>query len=190
MLEKLDQQFFLLINSCNSPFWDDVMWFISEKYVWIPLYVAIAIYLGFKYKRKTLVLLLFFAFTILLSDQISVKCFKYVFCRLRPCHEPALEGLVHIVRGHCGGQYGFVSSHAANCFNLVVLSSLFIRNRWYTIAMTVWALVVCYSRIYLGVHYPGDIICGTALGILIGLLVYQLYIYVDNHLLSKKEFFK
>ncbi|MBP5709310.1 MAG: phosphatase PAP2 family protein [Bacteroidales bacterium] len=190
MLEELDKKFFLLINSCHSPFWDNAMWFLSEKYVWIPLYIAIAIFLGFKYKRKIWIVLLFFAFTILLSDQISVKCFKYVFCRLRPCHEPSLEGLVHIVRGHCGGMYGFVSSHAANCFNLVMLSSLFLKKRWYTLAITFWALIVCYSRIYLGVHYPGDIICGTALGLLIGFLVYKLYLYVDKRFLSKQECFK
>ena len=92
MLEELDKKFFLLINSCHSPFWDNVMWFMSEKYVWIPLYVAIAIFLGIKYKRKVWMVLLFFALTILLSDQISVKCFKYVFCRLRPCHEPSFLG--------------------------------------------------------------------------------------------------
>jgi undecaprenyl-diphosphatase len=188
-MERLDQQLFLFLNSCNSPFWDKVMHAISGILIWVPLYLAILIFLGFKYKRKFLVILLFIALAATLADQISVNLFKNLVQRLRPCHEPALEGLVHLVDGKCGGMYGFVSSHATNMFNVAILSSLFIRKRWFTISIILWALTVGYSRIYLGVHYPGDVICGSLLGALIGWGIYELYLLTDKNILQHKKYF-
>ena len=124
-----------------------------------------------------------------LADQVSVHLFKNTFQRLRPCHEPALNGLVHLFNGECGGKFGFVSSHATNSFNFALLSLLFIRKRWYTISIILWALVIGYSRIYLGVHYPGDVICGSLLGALVGWSIYKLYELTDNKILMQKEFF-
>jgi len=189
MLEQVDQQFFLFLNSFNSPFWDQVMHAISGKIIWAPLYLAILIFLGVKYKRKFLIILLFIILAVTLADQISVHLFKNLVQRLRPCHEPALEGLVHLLNGECGGQYGFVSSHAANSFNVALISLLLIKKRWYTISIILWATVVGYSRIYLGVHYPGDVVCGSLLGALIGWSVYMLYVLIDNKLLKSKTFF-
>lgn len=184
MIERLDQQLFLFLNSANSPFWDQVMHTISEKIVWAPLYLAIFIYLAVTYKRKFLVILIFIILGVVLADQISVQ-FKNTVQRLRPCHEPALKDLVHLVNGECGGLYGFVSSHASNSFNVALFTLLFIRRRWYTISIIVWAMVVGYSRIYLGVHYPGDIICGSMLGALVGWSMYKLYVLTDNKILVK-----
>jgi undecaprenyl-diphosphatase len=181
MIVRLDQQLLLFLNSLNSPFWDQVMYAISGKFIWIPLYLAILIYLGIKYKRKFLVILLFII--------LGITLFKNVFQRLRPCHEPALEGLVHLVKGECGGKYGFVSSHATNSFYVALFSLLFIRKRWFTITMVLWAAVIGYSRIYLGVHYPGDVICGSMLGALIGWSIYRLYILTDKKILQKKAYF-
>ena len=189
MLERLDQQLFLFLNTLNSPFWDKVMHAISSIVIWIPLYLAILIYLGFRYRRKFIIILLFIILTVTLSDQISVQLFKNLFLRLRPCHEPALTGFVHLVNNECGGLYGFVSSHAANSFNVALISLLFIRKRWYTVFILLWASVVGYSRIYLGVHYPGDVVCGAMLGALIGWGVYNLYILTDNKILSKNAFY-
>jgi undecaprenyl-diphosphatase len=189
MLERIDQQFFLYLNSLNSPFWDVVMHAISSIAIWIPLYLAIFIYLGIKNKKKFIIIFLFIVLGVTLSDQISVQLFKNMFHRLRPCHEPSLDGFVHLVNGYCGGMYGFVSSHAANCFNIAILSLLFIRKRWYTVTIILWALIVGYSRIYLGVHYPGDVICGSVLGALIGWGVYELYILTDRKILQEKKFF-
>ncbi len=188
MLERLDQQFFLFLNSLNSPFWDQIMHILTGKIIWVPLYLAILIYLGIKYKRKFLIILLFIILAAAMADQISVFI-KNAVERPRPCHEPLLEGLVHTFNGQCGGAFGFVSSHATNSFNVALLSLLFIKKRWYTISIIIWALVIGYTRIYLGVHYPGDVVCGSVLGASIGWLNYRLYILTDNRILVNRKYF-
>jgi undecaprenyl-diphosphatase len=188
MLERLDQQLFLFLNSLNSPFFDQVMHAVSGRLIWVPLYLAILIYLGVKYKRKFLIILLFIILAATLSDQFSVIV-KNIVLRLRPCHEPSLAGLVHIVRGECGGMYSFVSSHATNSFDVALLSLLFIRKRWFSVSIVLWAVVVSYSRIYLGVHYPGDVICGSVMGSLIGWGCYSLYTLTDKRILMHREYF-
>jgi len=188
MLEQLDQQLFLFLNSANSPFWDKVMFFLSMKVVWAPLYLVILIYLGKKYKRKFRIIILFVILAVALTDQTAL-IIKYSFDRLRPCHEPSLQGLVHMVKGECGGKFGFVSSHAANSFNVALLSLMLIKKRWYSVSIIFWAAIVSYSRIYLGVHYPGDVLFGAILGALIGWSVYMMYRRTDNRVLSKYDYF-
>ena len=188
MLGHLDRQLFLFLNSLNSPFWDQIMWIISAILTWIPLYLAILIALAVRYKRKFLVLVLMIIIAITLSDQISV-IIKNSAHRPRPSHEPAMSGLVHVVNNYRGGSYGFVSSHAANCFTVAVLSLSLIRKRWFTICILFWAFVVSYSRIYLGVHYPGDVLLGSLLGITIGWGIFKLYKLVDLKLLPEYKFF-
>jgi undecaprenyl-diphosphatase len=188
MLERLDQQLFLYLNSFNSPFFDQVMSIISGTATWIPLYLAILIYLGIKLKRKFLILLVVIAVAVTLSDQISVLIKNSVH-RFRPCHQPSLEGIVHLVNGYCGGLYGFVSSHASNSFMVATLCLLLIRKRWFTCSMIIWAMIIGYSRIYLGVHYPGDVLCGSMLGVLVGWVIFKLYEYIDLKLLPKWKFF-
>lgn len=185
MLEKFDQQFFLVLNSFHSPFWDQVMFAVSGIYIWIPLYLSILIYLGFKYKRKFFIILLFLIIAVTLADQFSV-IIKNLFQRLRPCHEPALDGLVHTVNNSCGGLYSFVSSHATNSFNVALVSLSLVKKKWFTIFIVIWALIVGYSRIYLGVHYPGDFICGSILGGLIGFGIYKLYELTDDVLYQSR----
>ena len=188
MPEQLDQQVFLFLNSLNSPFWDKVMSTISLVVVWVPLYLAIILYLGFRYKKKLLVIFLFIILAVSFTDQTALLI-KNTVERLRPCHEPSLEGLVHLVKGRCGGKFGFVSSHAANSFNVALLSLMFIRRRWYSISIIIWATLVGYSRIYLGVHYPGDVLCGSILGAFTGWGVYMLFDLTDKNILQKKKFF-
>lgn len=188
MLERFDQQLFLFINSSNSPFFDQVMYTLSGKLIWVPLYLAILVFMGIKYKRNFLIILIFIILAATLADQSSVIV-KNIVHRLRPCHEPTLTGLVHLVNGECGGIFGFVSSHATNSFDVALLSLMFIKKRWYTISIILWASVIGYSRIYLGVHYPLDVICGSLLGSFIGWSVYSLYVLTDNRILINKPYF-
>ena len=188
MLERFDQQLFLFINSSNSPFFDQVMYTLSGKLIWVPLYLAILVFMGIKYKRKFLIILIFIILAATLADQSSVIV-KNIVHRLRPCHEPTLTGLVHLVNGECGGIFGFVSSHATNSFDVALLSLMFIKKGWYTISIILWASVIGYSRIYLGVHYPLDVICGSLLGSFIGWSVYSLYVLTDNRILINKPYF-
>ena len=162
---------------------------ISGKLIWVPLYLAILITIGIKYKRKFLVIVLFIIIAATLSDQMSVMI-KNLVQRLRPCHDPSLQGLVHLFNGECGGLYSFVSSHATNSFDVALLSLLFIKRKWVSVSMVIWALVVGYSRIYLGVHFPGDVICGSVLGALIGWGIYSLYVITDNRILVNKPWFE
>jgi len=186
-LDHIDRTLFLFLNGLHSPFWDQVMWWISDRFIWLPLYLLITGYLIYRYKWKVIVILLLTALLITMSDQGSVHLFKEVFKRLRPCHNPGISHLVHIVRGHCGGQYGFVSSHAANSFAVASYSLLLIRNRYYTISIIFWALLVSYSRTYLGVHYPGDILGGAILGIVLGYIIYRLFIFLDGKINKRSQ---
>jgi undecaprenyl-diphosphatase len=173
MIETLkywDTQVFLFLNGKHNSFWDFTMYWVSNKLIWIPLYLFF-IFLIFKYYKKNLLwVLLATVIVIALSDLISVHLFKNVFLRLRPCHEPQLEGLVHLVKGKCGGQYGFISSHATNHFAFAVFSSLILRKKvkYFTFLIILWAAVISYSRIYLGVHYPGDVLGGVIVGSVLG----------------------
>jgi len=184
-LINLDTQLFLTINGCHNETWDTIMWWISGKTTWWPFYLLLLMFLAYKKRWQLAVMVIFIAVSITLTDQTSVHLFKNVFLRLRPCHEPALEGLVHIVNNKCGGQYGFISSHAANSFGVAMLTLLWIRTWWFSALMMTWATLIGYSRIYLGVHYPGDVIGGAIWGILCGWLVFLLFRWIMNKLPGK-----
>lgn len=190
-LIELDKELLLYLNSFHNSFFDWLMYTVSAKETWYPLYVIIIGALFYKQKPKyALMALGAVLLTVLIADQGSVKLFKEVFCRLRPSRDPELSGLVHLVKGYTGGKYGFVSSHAANTFGLAMITSLYFNKKWFTWSMFIWAAVVSYSRIYLGVHYPGDIIGGALLGCLGGYVSYKLLTFCSKRfsiLPRKKE---
>ena len=174
-LNNIDVRLFLFLNGIHSEFWDPVMVFTSGRLSWIPLYAFILYLIIKKYKKKSWIIVLSIIVLITLSDQISVHFFKNIFERLRPCKNPEFKEIIHVVNDRCGGNYGFVSSHAANTFALAIFTLLLLNSRLYSIAIISWATLVSYSRIYLGRHYPGDVIGGALLGILIGYIVYYIY---------------
>jgi undecaprenyl-diphosphatase len=184
-LEAIDGKLFAFLNSRHSEFFDRVMFFTSGIPQWIPLYLLVLGLIIYRYRRKSLLIILALALLITLSDQISVQI-KMAVDRLRPCQDPDIRDWVHLVKGHCGGMFGFVSNHAANSFAFAVFTSLLLKNRVYMIFILLWALVVSYSRIYLGVHYPGDVLCGAMLGVMLAFLVYWLYRFGDRKIYKGK----
>jgi undecaprenyl-diphosphatase len=172
-LKAIDTQLFLFLNGINSPFGDFVMYWLSHRFIWIPLYSFLLFLLFRHYGIKALILFVLVVLLITISDQASVHLFKNVFQRLRPCHEPALEGMVYTL-GRCGGRFGFISSHASNSFALATFMALVLWNkvRIMAIIMLVWAAMVSYSRVYLGVHYPGDILVGAMVGAIEAAMIY------------------
>lgn len=170
-LDAIDREAFLAINGLHSPFGDFVMSAASSMIMWFPLYAFLLWLIMKRHGGKALLLSVpVIALMILFSDKGSVVLFKETVERLRPCHEPALAGLVHLVPDGCGGQFGFVSSHASNHFAiaLFMIAVLDRRPHWAVAALLSWATLIAYSRVYLGVHYPGDVIAGGLYGVLIG----------------------
>lgn len=150
------------------------MWYVSRSSTWIPLYVLLVGLIVLKYRswKTVLLILLGFGVAVGLADFTTSGIIKPLVCRLRPTHEPALEGMVHLVNGYTGGLYGFCSSHAANTMACGLLFSLLYKNKYATTGLMIWVALNCYSRMYLGVHYPGDILCGLLIGALLAALVY------------------
>lgn len=182
-LNTIDTSLFLSINGWHSPFFDGLMVFVSGKLSWLPLYIFLLYLIIRQYKWKSWLVLVFIGLLILASDQLSVHAFKNAFQRLRPCYNEELKLLVHTVTG-CGGQFGFVSSHAANSFVLVSFVSLLLHKtyKWLPPALLLWGLLIAYSRVYLGVHYPGDVLGGAVLGVLIGWAFYYTFRKVEMRL--------
>lgn len=174
-LLELDKEVLLFLNRMHSPLMDGIMWFFSRIQVWTPLYIVLIAFIILKFKEKSWLIIPLGVLLIACSDQTSVHLFKNVFHRLRPSHEPSLEGLLHFVRNYHGGLYGFISSHASNTFALATFLSLLLQKKWFTWAIFVWAGLVSYSRVYLGVHYPGDILCGAIWGVLLAFAFFVLY---------------
>ena len=187
-LIHIDQQWLLAINGWHSEWADILMWYISKSTTWLPLYALLIGLIVYRFgilspslcregRRgssllRVLIILAGFAVAVGVSDFVSSGIIKPWVCRLRPTHEPALAGMLHLVNGYTGGLYGFVSSHAANTMACALLFALWYRNKYATVGLMLWVALNCYSRMYLGVHYPADIIGGLAIGALMATLTY------------------
>ena len=175
----LDTRLFLVLNRLHYDFWDTVMLMITRKETWIPFFLMVIYQIIRNYRSKAMLIILFFALTILACDQISLLL-KETLQRLRPVYNPEIEHLVHNVLRK-GGKHGFVSAHAANSFGILVFVSSVLKNRRFTLLLLFWAIIFSYSRIYSGVHYPLDILGGAILGSAVGFLFYKLLMFVENH---------
>lgn len=187
-LKGIDTLLFLFLNKQHHFMVDPIMYWASDKLFWLPFYLLIFVLIIKFYKRRSILLLFFVGILITLSDQVSSSIFKPLTKRLRPSHEPAILDLVHISEAGPGGMYGFVSGHATNSVALFVFLSLVLDKRfnWLKYTLCFWAMLVSYSRIYVGVHYPGDVLAGALLGSLIAYGVSKLYLQTSVY--TQKSF--
>ncbi len=172
-LIKFDHKLFLYLNNLGNESWDSTMIFMTGKWSWIPFYVLVMAGLIYHFRNKSIPILLAIILTITISDRFSSGLMKPTFKRLRPCQNTELQEDIRILV-HCG-RYGFISSHASNTFALAFLLSFVFRQKIYFWAIAsglfLWAFVVSYSRIYVGVHYPADIFFGALSGIFWAFLI-------------------
>lgn len=177
-----DESLLLLINGWHSPMIDPLMMLISGRWTWLPLYVFLT-FCVVKYGtwKRGLFCIILIALTIAASDQVCSSLLRPMVERLRPSNlNNPLSSMVHIVNGYRSGRYGFPSCHAANMFALATFLSLYFRRRMATVTLLLWASVVCYSRLYLGVHYPGDVLCGMIVGSSMAFLFFQVMVVVEQ----------
>ncbi|MGN0232915.1 MAG: phosphatase PAP2 family protein [Bacteroidaceae bacterium] len=170
-LITLDQTLLLAWNGSDSLFMDGLMWTLTQTLTWIPLLMGLVI-MVFKNQRPStgITIILCAILLVIFTDQISSSLCKPYFHRLRPTHTPGIADAVDLVNGYRGGMYGFFSSHAANSFGAAMFFTLVFRHTPTSLILFAWASLSSYTRIYLGVHYPFDILCGTIFGILSGTL--------------------
>lgn len=178
-LRTLDQQLFLYLNGLHCESLDGVMYRVSDPWTWLPLYIWLVVYIWWKTKRFAYYIFFYIVLLLAASDQLSSHVIKPWVGRLRPSHVPALEPLIHLSPAGPGGLYSFVSGHATNTFALAffLVWVLPAKHRWLKWMLVAWAALVSYSRIYNGVHYPGDILGGILLAALLAWMFYRVFRY-------------
>ncbi len=179
MLEKiiqLDTKLLIYLNGMGTETWDGFWMLVTNKFSSIPIYLLVLFFL-YKYYglKKTLFALLFVAVIIAISDQ-TANLFKYGFERLRPCHNENIKDVIRVVKTSCGGKYSFFSAHASTSMAIATFCLLLLRKQlnYFSYFLLIWALAVGYSRVYIGVHFPVDVLFGFALGATISILLFQL----------------
>ena len=176
-LIHIDKQLLLWFNGSESLFLDSLITTLTNAKTWIPLYLSL-FYVVVKSNqtvRDVFLILAAAGLCVLLAGTIDDTIVKPTVARWRPGHDPQIGMLVDTVNGYRGGNYGFFSAHASNTFSIAIFFSLLMRQRLFTVFMVCWSLINCYTRLYLGVHYPGDILVGLSWGAIVGTSVYYLY---------------
>lgn len=174
-LNQLDTDLFVWLNGHYASWLDPVMVLITGRNSWFPFYALLIGWLVFRYRRQAMGLLLTLVAAVVISDQTASALLKPLTLRLRPCHVPALQKIIHPVL-ECGGSYGFASSHAANTFALATGLWLLIGKQYPWLKwLFLWAALVSYSRIYVGAHYPLDVLAGAGIGVLAAIFCVGLY---------------
>jgi len=182
----IDQSIFFLINGNHSPFWDEIMIFSTQAYTWAAFFILFLFFIFKKYKtKKGLVILLVLIIAVTFSDQFSTVV-KELVKRFRPSHEPSIENMVHSALKK-GGLYGFFSAHASTSMVMAMFSSLIFRNKTYNLLVFSWIFLIGYTRIYLGMHYPLDVIGGWIAGALIGYGFYKIIPFLEKHLVFMRR---
>ena len=167
---------YYLNTQWHNTFLDTVIPFLRNPWFWAPLYLFLTLFMPMRFGRNGLVWCLIFIVSFILSDQVSASILKPFFHRLRPCHNPYLTSVIHLIVP-CGGQYGFPSSHAANHFSIGIFSAVTLGRfaKWVWPVAIAWALSVSFAQVYVGVHYPLDVTCGGLLGAGIGTITGKFY---------------
>ncbi|MBP7984836.1 MAG: phosphatase PAP2 family protein [Bacteroidaceae bacterium] len=189
-LEQIDRELLLALNGSHSLFADTLMMTFTSAWTWVPLYIAL-LYVIIKNNenmQQILLILCSVALCIFLADGISSGLIKPLVGRFRPTQDPIIKYQVDVVNGYRGGMYGFFSSHAANTFSICIFLCMVIRNKILTLGLLSWSLINCWTRIYLGVHYPGDILCGLVWGFVVGMSVYLLYRFLYKRISTDMNF--
>lgn len=178
-LNTADHNLTVMLNFNGGTVLDNIWLMFSSRLIWVLPALALIVYLysNKRTRKKTFIVVVALVLLITLCDQTTSSLMKPYFARLRPSHTPGIENLLHYVNGYRGGQYGFASSHAANSFGAVTFVALLLRKWKVTMALLALALCVCYSRIYLGVHFLGDILTGAAIGSIFGYCMYEIVAY-------------
>ena len=185
---QLDEDLFIYLNSLHTSWMDPVMFYMSKTYFWLPVHILMFILIVKNYGKGSWIIIACVALSIAFANTLTSEIMKPIFLRLRPSHEIHLQQLIHSVNGYKGGKYGFASSHAANTFALASFLWLLFRTQYkHTGWLFLWAVVVTYTRIYLGVHYPGDVVVGGLIGLLSGWLGFILVQWILRKRAEKKS---
>ena len=182
---QFDKQLLLMLNGSESVYLDGVVLTLTKAATWIPLYVSLFYMLVVLCRRKWRNVLLILAgagLCVLLAGTIDDSIVKPLVARWRPTHDPQIGHLVDVVNGYRGGKYGFFSAHASNTFSIALYFCLLVRHRWLQAGLVSYSLVNCWTRLYLGVHYPGDIFVGLLWGTIVAVSVYSLVRYLNKRL--------
>jgi len=191
ILKSADKELFLFLNGMHNSFLDFVMYWASNRFIWIPFYALLLFFIIRRFGKKTYLILLLVAGMITISDQVSSTLIKNSVQRVRPCHDPEIKDKVHLVYGICGGRYGYFSSHASNSWALAIFVILLFRKSMkddadvsrkkltalISVVMISYAVLVSYSRVYLGIHYPFDVISGITFGLILSFIFAHGFFY-------------